>query len=87
MAGNVLEVTQIQEPDRLGSLIAREWYKNNLLRQTWIQEKTELRKYLYAIDTTKTTNSKLPWKNKTTLPTLGRTELQFLSSAKSTTIS
>ncbi len=30
----------------------------------------ELRNYRFATDTTKTTNSKLPWKNKTTLPKL-----------------
>jgi hypothetical protein len=30
----------------------------------------ELRDFLYAVDTTKTSNSKLPWSNKTTLPKL-----------------
>ena len=30
----------------------------------------ELQGYLYATDTTKTSNSKLPWSNKTTLPKL-----------------
>lgn len=34
------------------------------------EEWQELRNYLYATDTTKTTNSKLPWSNKTTMPKL-----------------
>ncbi len=33
-------------------------------RHAW----SELRKYLFATDTTQTTNSQLPWKNKTTIP-------------------
>jgi hypothetical protein len=33
-------------------------------------ETKEVREYLFATDTTKTTNSKLPWKNKTTIPKL-----------------
>ena len=34
------------------------------------KEWEELRNFLYATDTTKTSNSKLPWSNKTTLPKL-----------------
>lgn len=39
-------------------------------RNIWRNEKMELRNYIFATDTTKTTNSILPWKNKTTLPKL-----------------
>ncbi len=35
-----------------------------------VQHLLHLTNYLFATDTTKTTNSKLPWKNKTTLPKL-----------------
>lgn len=52
----------------MGSQIAKNWFTWNMLRSTWLSETTELRKYLYAVDTTKTTNGKLPWKNKTTIP-------------------
>lgn len=60
----------MQAPDRMGSQIAKNWFTWNMLRSTWLSETTELRKYLYAVDTTKTTNGKLPWKNKTTIPKL-----------------
>ncbi len=39
-------------------------------RRPWENEKRELRDFLFATDTTKTTNAKLPWKNKTTIPKL-----------------
>jgi len=42
-----------------------EW---NNARRGWVEEKKELRNYIFATDTTKTTNSQLPWKNKTTIP-------------------
>ncbi|WP_038356641.1 hypothetical protein, partial [Vibrio cholerae] len=38
--------------------------------QEWLAQKAELRNYVFATDTTTTTNSTLPWKNKTTLPKL-----------------
>src|ERR1700735_4086622 len=69
-AANVLEITQIQEPDVQGAEIAKKWYMWNMLRQNWVAETTELRKYISATDPTKTSNSKLPWKNKTTIPKL-----------------
>ena len=37
-------------------------------RLGWIEEKKELRNYIFATDTRSTTNSKLPWKNSTHLP-------------------
>ncbi len=39
-------------------------------RQSKVKEWTEIQEYIFATDTTKTTNSKLPWANKTTLPKL-----------------
>lgn len=39
-------------------------------RTQWEREKQELRDYIFATDTTKTTNSALPWKNTTTIPKL-----------------
>ncbi|MFQ5786449.1 MAG: hypothetical protein ACE5H1_00560 [Thermodesulfobacteriota bacterium] len=50
--------------------IANKWDEWDSLRATWKQEKQEIREYIVATDTTKTSNSKLPWKNKTTLPKL-----------------
>jgi hypothetical protein len=70
MAGKVAQIQQIINRDTLARQLA------GLYNQWWIQrmekekEWRELRNYLFATDTTKTTNSKLPWKNKTTLPKL-----------------
>ena len=46
------------------------WTKYHDLRSGWLEEKKELRNYLFATDTTTTTNESLPWKNSTTLPKL-----------------
>lgn len=69
MAGKVLNLfNYIQTPDRLASAIAIQWHTWNSLRRTAINEWEEIRRYVFATDTTTTTNSKLPWKNKTTYP-------------------
>jgi hypothetical protein len=36
----------------------------------WLDQSKELRDYLFQTDTTQTTNAKLPWKNKTSVPKL-----------------
>lgn len=70
MVGKVATFKTIVNPDNLARQLA------GLYNNWWIQrsekeaEWRELRNYLFATDTTKTTNSKLPWKNKTTLPKL-----------------
>lgn len=71
MAGKTLDLESLGiAPDNLGSDIARYWVTWNTLRQTKVSEWNEIRRYVYATDTTQTTNSKLPWKNKTTIPKL-----------------
>lgn len=70
MTGKVLELTSILNPDRLACLISDKWLEWDLLRNTWKRDKEEIRRYVYATDTTQTTNSQLPWKNKTTVPKL-----------------
>lgn len=51
---------------QLSSLYDTWWRQRNEKEKEW----RELRNYLFATDTTKTTNSSLPWKNTTTLPKL-----------------
>ena len=46
------------------------WTTYNNQRQGKIEEWKELRNFLFATDTSTTSNSELPWKNKTTLPKL-----------------
>lgn len=70
MAGKALQVVSLVDRNKLATNIAQmyeEWVSKSAgKRAEWV----ELRNYLFATDTTKTTNSKLPWKNKTTLPKL-----------------
>lgn len=70
MAGKVLNLTDVIVEDQLGCRIAKNWMEWNSFRREWMEQKKELRQYVYATDTTTTSNSKLPWKNKTTIPKL-----------------
>ena len=70
MTGRVLELKDILAEDHLGSYIAEKWCIWNTARREVLDRQDEIRRYIFATDTTKTTNSKLPWKNKTTVPKL-----------------
>lgn len=56
--------------DSVAKVIADKWVVWNTNRTDWLNEKKELRQYLFATDTRKTTNAKLPWKNSTVTPKL-----------------
>jgi hypothetical protein len=56
--------------DQLAEEINNLYMKWRSDRRVWEREKLELRNYLFATDTTTTTNATLPWKNKTTVPKL-----------------
>lgn len=56
--------------DQLAVSIAKNWLEWNSGRSQWLAEKEEIRRHLFAIDTSTTSNSSLPWKNKTTIPKL-----------------
>lgn len=70
MTGSVYETTEEFAPEAQAEIVSNLWNQWNSARQTWISEKKELRNYLFATDTSKTTNSMLHWKNSTTLPKL-----------------
>lgn len=70
MQNSVAEINAILAPEHLASQISQMWEQHNTNRRTWLAEKQELRDYIFATDTSKTTNAALPWKNKTTLPKL-----------------
>ncbi len=70
MAGKTLDIDDVITRDQLGCRIASYWHEWNMFRQDWINQKRELREYIYATDTTQTSNSQLPWSNKTTIPKL-----------------
>ena len=63
-----LDVSALISPDTKASEIANNWEKWNTFRSKWIEEKKELRNYVFATDTRTTSNNKLPWSNSTTTP-------------------
>jgi hypothetical protein len=67
-SGRVLHLDNIIEKDQLGCTISDFYIRWCTARQVKMEEWKELRKYIFATDTTTTTNSSLPWKNKTTVP-------------------
>jgi len=70
MAGKVLELNDLIDKDQMGCSIASQWvtWKNSRIERETLWE--EVRRYIYATDTTFTSNGSLPWKNKTTVPKL-----------------
>lgn len=67
---NVAELISLIDRDDASAWVSNLWDKFNNQRREWVEEKKELRNYVFATDTTTTTNSTLPWKNSTTLPKL-----------------
>lgn len=65
-------VQDVVKPDALGYYVADKWCSWDQFRQGKINEWTEIQRYIFATDTTKTSNAKLPWSNKTTLPKLAQ---------------
>lgn len=70
MSGKVLNLDGLLNKDHTAVEIANQFVSWNNMRTNKISEWTEVRKYIFATDTTQTTNAQLPWKNKTTLPKL-----------------
>lgn len=70
MTGRVQELDNILEPDRKAVEITNLWLNWDGLRSQKKQDWEEIRRYVYATDTTQTTNSSLPWKNRTVIPKL-----------------
>lgn len=67
---NEIDLNTLLNPDSLAVEISNRWFSWNQHRTTWMEEKKELRNYLYATDTKTTSNSILPWSNSTTTPKL-----------------
>jgi hypothetical protein len=70
MSTKPLEVNSTFGRDSEAKYIAMTWFNYNSQRQKKIELWKELRNYIFATDTTTTTNRSLPWKNSTTLPKL-----------------
>lgn len=70
MAGKTLDIENILTPDNLACHIANQFQEWETARAPKIGEWREVQEYIFANDTTSTSNSKLPWSNKTTIPKL-----------------
>lgn len=70
MVGQVLTLENIISPDLLAVRMTERYMEWETLRQIKKNDWEEIRRYVYATDTTQTTNAQLPWKNKTTTPKL-----------------
>lgn len=65
-----MDLTAVIEPDQRAVRITEKWLQWETLRQVKKNDWEEIRRYVYATNTTQTTNAQLPWKNKTTVPKL-----------------
>lgn len=70
MAQKPLEISSAFGRDNEAKYIAHTWHTYNTQRKEKIDLWKETRNYIFATDTTSTTNKSLPWKNSTTLPKL-----------------
>ncbi len=70
MTDKVLELTAALNPDDPAEWVTHTWSEWNNARQKKMGDWGELKSYLFATDTTSTSNQTLPWKNSTTLPKL-----------------
>lgn len=66
----VAELQDLFQRDDPAVWVSHMWDNFHSQRQGKLEEWAELRNYVFATDTSTTTNSTLPWKNSTTLPKL-----------------
>lgn len=70
MTDAIAEIRAGLTPERMAEWVVYYWDTYNNQRLTKMQDYQELKQFLFATDTTTTTNRVLPWKNSTTLPKL-----------------
>lgn len=70
MTTKPLSISSAFGRDSKAKFISHTWFIYHSQRNTKIELWKELRNYIFATDTTTTTNKSLPWKNSTTLPKL-----------------
>jgi len=69
-SGQAAELKELYDRDGLARSIGSLWDEWNTARRPWLDRVQETRNFIFATDTSKTTNSSLPWKNTTVLPKL-----------------
>ncbi len=65
-----LDIQNTISREELARAISDKYVSWDTVRREWKDRTSEIRNYVFATDTTTTTNAQLPWKNKTTLPKL-----------------
>lgn len=70
MSNKVAEIQAATGQDAQAAWVVDLWETFNNQRRNKLEEWKELRDYVFATDTSSTTNSALPWKNSTTIPKL-----------------
>lgn len=70
MTGRVVLIEDVITPDKMATSIVDKYITWNNARQPAMRKWEEVRQYIFATNTSQTSNSSLPWKNKTTLPKL-----------------
>jgi len=70
LSSKVKVTSLLSAPDQLACSIASLWDQWDGARATWKSKVEEVRRYLFSTDTSTTSNSSLPWKNRTTIPKL-----------------
>ena len=69
MSGDI-QLENFIDADMTAADIANKYQTWENLRSGWLDEKKEIQEYIFATDTSTTTNSSLPWKNRTHIPKL-----------------
>jgi hypothetical protein len=70
MTSRVLAVEDVIQADRMATKISEDWITKDNMRQVWKTDTEEVRRYVFATDTSHTSAGSIPWKNKTTIPKL-----------------
>jgi hypothetical protein len=70
VTAKVLELENILSPELLATRLTEKWIEWDTLRNAWKVDMEEIRRYIYATDTSSTSNVSNPWKNRTTIPKL-----------------
>ena len=70
MAGDVASINDLLHPQGEARQISQLYRKWQIQKQSKEEERKELRNYIFATDTTTTSNNANTWKNRTTIPKL-----------------
>lgn len=70
MAGTTADFLSLANPDNIAVEISNRYKDWDTARAKKVKQWNELRDYVYAVDTTTTSNALLPWSNTTTTPKL-----------------